>query len=154
MPLLIKDANTQVQSLSTSVDSSANLVPVHIPAAPTVTQGYQPPPKGDNNPAPPRGGSSAKRPEVERRLRKLRPSELADECGGLQADIASIKAEMIRRGLDRAEGDVFRLSLSRPSEYQRFDRPRYELDFGALPAGYMTTVMTDWQMRCTARRRA
>lgn len=33
MPLLVKDANTQVQLLSTSVDSSGNLVPVHIPAA-------------------------------------------------------------------------------------------------------------------------
>jgi hypothetical protein len=32
VPLLVKDANTQVQSLSTSVDSSGNLVPVHIPA--------------------------------------------------------------------------------------------------------------------------
>lgn len=92
--------------------------------------------------------------DAERRLRKLKAGELADECGARQADIAAIKAECIRRGIDRADGDVFRLALSAPSQYQRFDRPRYELVFGALPAEYMTTVMTDWQMRCTARRRA
>jgi hypothetical protein len=33
LPLLVKDANTQVQSLSTQVDSAASLVPVHAPAA-------------------------------------------------------------------------------------------------------------------------
>lgn len=32
MPLLVKDANTQVQSLSTGLDGTGNLVPVHIPA--------------------------------------------------------------------------------------------------------------------------
>ena len=32
MPLLVKDANTQVQSLSTGVDGTGNLVPLHIPA--------------------------------------------------------------------------------------------------------------------------
>lgn len=33
MPLLVKDANTAVQSLSTQVDAATNLVPVHVPAA-------------------------------------------------------------------------------------------------------------------------
>jgi hypothetical protein len=33
MTLLVKDANTQVQSLSTQSDSAGNLVPVHLPAA-------------------------------------------------------------------------------------------------------------------------
>lgn len=33
MTLLIKDANTTIQSLSTAADSSGNLVPVHAPAA-------------------------------------------------------------------------------------------------------------------------
>jgi hypothetical protein len=32
VPLLVKDANTQMQSLSTSLDSAGSLVPVHIPA--------------------------------------------------------------------------------------------------------------------------
>ncbi len=33
MPLLVKDANTTVQSLSTGLDTAGNLVPVHTPAA-------------------------------------------------------------------------------------------------------------------------
>ncbi len=33
MALLVKDANTTTQSISTGLDSSGNLVPVHIPAA-------------------------------------------------------------------------------------------------------------------------
>lgn len=33
MPLLVKDANTTTQSLSTGLDSSGNLVPLHSPAA-------------------------------------------------------------------------------------------------------------------------
>lgn len=33
MTLLVKDANTTVQSLSTEIDGSGNLVPVHAPAA-------------------------------------------------------------------------------------------------------------------------
>jgi hypothetical protein len=33
MTLLVKDANTQVQSLSTQSDAATNLVPVHAPAA-------------------------------------------------------------------------------------------------------------------------
>jgi hypothetical protein len=33
MTLLVKDANTQVQPLSTQSDSAANLVPVHAPAS-------------------------------------------------------------------------------------------------------------------------
>jgi hypothetical protein len=32
MVLLVKDANTAVQSLSTQADAAANLVPVHVPA--------------------------------------------------------------------------------------------------------------------------
>lgn len=33
MTLLVKDANTTVQSLATAVDGSGNLVPLHVPAA-------------------------------------------------------------------------------------------------------------------------
>ena len=38
MTLLVKDANTTVQSLSTAVDGNGNLVPLHAPAA-TTAQG-------------------------------------------------------------------------------------------------------------------
>jgi hypothetical protein len=33
LPLLVKDANTQVQSLSTGLDASGNIVPLHTAAA-------------------------------------------------------------------------------------------------------------------------
>ena len=50
MTLLVKDANTTVQSLSTEVDGSGNLVPVHAPAA-TDAQGVSTP-VGPQNPLP------------------------------------------------------------------------------------------------------
>lgn len=49
MTLLVKDANTTVQSLSTEVDGSGNLVPVHAPAS--VVQGVANP-VGPSNPLP------------------------------------------------------------------------------------------------------
>ena len=50
MTLLVKDANTTVQSLSTEVDGNGNLVPVHAPAA-TNAQGVSTP-VGPQNPLP------------------------------------------------------------------------------------------------------
>lgn len=50
MTLLVKDANTTIQSLATAVDGSANLVPVHAPAA-TDAQGVATP-VGPQNPLP------------------------------------------------------------------------------------------------------
>src|SRR5579863_10093927 len=50
MTLLVKDANTTVQSLSTEVDGNGNLVPVHAPAA-TNAQGLASP-VGPQNPLP------------------------------------------------------------------------------------------------------
>jgi hypothetical protein len=50
MTLLVKDANTTVQSLSTETDSSGNLVPVHAPAT-TNAQGVATP-VGPQNPLP------------------------------------------------------------------------------------------------------
>jgi hypothetical protein len=49
MTLLVKDANTTVQSLSTEIDGSGNLVPVHAPAS--VSQGVASP-VGPTNPLP------------------------------------------------------------------------------------------------------
>ena len=49
MTLLVKDANTTIQSLSTEPDSSGNLVPVHAPAS--VSQGVASP-VGPQNPLP------------------------------------------------------------------------------------------------------
>lgn len=50
MTLLVKDANTTVQSLSTQLDGNGNLVPVHAPAA-TNAQGVAVP-VGPQNPLP------------------------------------------------------------------------------------------------------
>src|SRR5579864_5874340 len=49
MTLLVKDANTTIQSLSTEPDGSGNLVPVHVPAS--VNQGVASP-VGPQNPLP------------------------------------------------------------------------------------------------------
>ena len=49
MTLLVKDANTTVQSLSTEIDGSGNLVPLHAPAS--VNQGVASP-VGPTNPLP------------------------------------------------------------------------------------------------------
>src|SRR5271170_716845 len=49
MTLLVKDANTTVQSLSTELDGSGNLVPVHAPAS--VSAGVASP-VGPQNPLP------------------------------------------------------------------------------------------------------
>ena len=50
MTLLVKDANTAVQSLATAADASGSLVPVHVPAA-TDAQGTASP-VGPQNPLP------------------------------------------------------------------------------------------------------
>lgn len=50
MTLLVKDANTSVQSLATAVDANGSLVPLHAPAA-TDTQGVASP-VGSQNPLP------------------------------------------------------------------------------------------------------
>src|SRR5260221_2914848 len=50
MTLLVKDANTTVQSLATGLDGNGNLVPVHAPAA-TDAQGVSTP-VGRQNPLP------------------------------------------------------------------------------------------------------
>lgn len=50
MTLLVKDANTTIQLLSTEVDGNGNLVPVHAPAA-TDAQGIATP-VGPQNPLP------------------------------------------------------------------------------------------------------
>ena len=50
MTLLVKDANTTVQSLATALDGNGNLVPLHAPAA-TSAQGVSTP-VGPQNPLP------------------------------------------------------------------------------------------------------
>lgn len=88
-----------------------------------------------------------------KRLRKLSPGELADEAGQLKAALGRIKDEAIRRELTRAEGNLYRLTLSPPGRQTRLDRTRLEADKGAgFLAPYLYEADTDWVMRCVARR--
>jgi hypothetical protein len=93
-------------------------------------------------------------PEI-KRLRGLSPGELADEAGQLKAALARIKDEAIRRDLRRAEGALFRLSLTPPGRQTRLDRAAIEKVYGAsLIARYCYDIDTDWVMRCVARKAA
>jgi hypothetical protein len=91
-------------------------------------------------------------PEL-KKLRGLSPGELADEAGKLKAALGQIKDEAIRRELTRAEGNLYRLTLSPPGRQTRLDRTRLEADKGAaFLAPYLYETDTDWVMRCNARR--
>ena len=86
-------------------------------------------------------------------LRSLSPGELADQAGKLKAALGQIRDEAIRRELNRAEGNLFRLTLSPPGRQTRFDRKRFEGDNGtAVLAPYFYEEDTSWVMRVVARR--
>jgi hypothetical protein len=94
-------------------------------------------------------------PEV-KRLRKLSPGALADEAGALKAKTEAIKEEAIRRGLTRAEGEQWKLSLSPPGESNRTDKTMLLKVLGITESEYIarftSSVHVDWVMRCTARK--
>ena len=93
-------------------------------------------------------------PEV-KRLKKLAPGELADEAGRLKAALGRIKDEAIRRDLRRAEGALFRLTLTPPGRQSRLNRAQLETVYGAnLIARYCYEIDTDWVMRTSARKTA
>jgi hypothetical protein len=91
-----------------------------------------------------------------KRLRKLSPAALADEAGALKAGTEAIKNEAIRRGLHKAEGQFWKLSLSSPSQSNRTDKARLLAVLGISEAEYVSrytsAVPTDWVMRCTPRK--
>ena len=59
----------------------------------------------------------------------------------------------MRRELRRAEGNLFRLSLSPPGRQTRLDRARLEADQGTdFLAPYLYEEDTSWVMRVNARR--
>jgi hypothetical protein len=60
-------------------------------------------------------------PEI-KRLRKLTDGGLADEAGSLKARLEVIKDEAVRRGLKRAEGELWKLSLTAPGVSNRTDK--------------------------------
>ncbi len=94
-------------------------------------------------------------PEV-KRLRKLSPAELADEAGAAKAKTEAIKDEAIRRGLRRAEGEVWKLALSPPGESNRTDKARLLQVLGISEAEFVSrftsVTHTDWRMTCTAKK--
>ena len=94
-----------------------------------------------------------KNPISEPLLRALSPGELADQAGKLKAALGQIKDEAVRRELTRAEGNLFRLTLSPPGRQTRLDRARLEADKGAaFLAPYLYEEDTGWVMRVNARR--
>lgn len=94
-------------------------------------------------------------PEI-KRLRKLPAAALADEAGVLKARTEAIKDEAIRRGLRKAEGELWKISLSPPGESNRTDKAKLLQVLGITESEYtarFTSVShTDWVMRCTARK--
>src|ERR1700730_6624948 len=91
-----------------------------------------------------------------KRLRKLSPAALADEAGVLKAKTEAIKDEAIRRGLEKAEGQFWKLSLSPPGQSNRTDKSRLLAVLGISESEYVTRftnpTQTDWVMRCTPRK--
>lgn len=91
-----------------------------------------------------------------KRLRKLSPAALADEAGALKARTEAIKDEAIRRGLRKAEGELWKLSMSPPGESNRTDKARLLQVLGIseseFVARFTSVTHTDWRMTCTALR--
>jgi hypothetical protein len=88
-----------------------------------------------------------------KRLRALLPSDLADEAGAAKARLESVKEEAIRRGLHRAQGECWKISLSPPSESNRTDKALLLKTLGISESEYTARftnpVHTDWVMRCS-----
>jgi hypothetical protein len=91
-----------------------------------------------------------------KRLRKLSPGLLADEAGALKARTEAIKDEAIRRGLRKADGELWKLSLSPPGESNRTDRARLLQVLGISEAQFISRFCspthTDWRITITARK--
>jgi hypothetical protein len=90
------------------------------------------------------------------RLQKLSPDELADQAGRLHDELDMIKSEAIRRGLDRAEGSAWRITLSPPGEQMRTDKRRLLRVLGItaaeFAARYCRPIRTDWRLTITRRK--
>jgi hypothetical protein len=97
-----------------------------------------------------------------KRLHAMTPAAIADKVGALKAAIADIdeelealKLECVRRGLPRAEGVLFDITVSPPGERRSLDKDALVADLGAavVEERYTkTTIGTSWTLRCTARK--
>jgi hypothetical protein len=97
-----------------------------------------------------------------KRLRGLSAGELADAVGAvkakisdLEAELDTLKAEAVRRDLREAEGKLFRVTLSPPGSHLRIDGTLLRRVFGdPFVDHFSRAVLTDWMMRCFARKAA
>jgi chromosomal replication initiation ATPase DnaA len=100
-------------------------------------------------------------PEV-KRLRKLAAGVLADEIGGIKAQIADLeakletyKAEAVRRDLREAEGALFRIALTPSTTQLRIEAKFLRQVFGdAFVDHFSRAVDIGWVLRCSARKAA
>jgi hypothetical protein len=92
-----------------------------------------------------------------KRLRKLTDGALADEVGTLKGRISALEEEAIRRGLRRAQGEDFKITLSPPSTSMRTDKPLLlqvlGITEGEFAARFCRPVESGWRMTCTALRK-
>ena len=94
-------------------------------------------------------------------LRGMTPAQLADKVGTWKATIAevdeeleAIKQECIRRGLLKAEGKLFDITLSPPGERTNLDKDSLLDVFGDrfVAKFSKTSVGESWTLRCNARK--
>jgi hypothetical protein len=92
-----------------------------------------------------------------KRLRKLTDGQLADEVGQLEARIDALKAQANCRDLHRAEGTLFRITLTPPGTQQRTDKPLLLRALGVSADEFATrfcrTVHPSWRLTCTPLRK-
>ncbi len=96
-----------------------------------------------------------------KRLRRLSPGEIADEVGKVKAQIANLddwlqaaKTEAVRRGIEAADGELFHLTLTPPTQQLRIDGVTIRRVMGDQFADHFSRAcVTDWCMRCFARPR-
>jgi hypothetical protein len=103
----------------------------------------------------------AKLTDEKRRLRAMTPAQLADEVGLVKAQVSTaregeeaIKAEMVRRSLKEAAGDLFRLALTEPSAGERLDTKALRAAKGdKFLKPFMVPSERDWVMNCYPLKR-
>ena len=92
-----------------------------------------------------------------KRLRRLTDGQLVDEIGELDERHEALKAEAIRRELRRAEGALFKITLTPPGTSQRTDKKKLlevlGMSEGEYSARFCYAVHTGWRLTCTALRK-
>jgi hypothetical protein len=91
-----------------------------------------------------------------KRLKRLKPGDLADEAFVAKTRLEAIKSEAIRRQLKTAEGQAGRITLSPPGTQQRSDRALLlqvlDITESEFTARFCRETRTDWRLTVSARR--